>query len=301
MDADSLRIDAIGTPCTSSAGPQTETAAAQRRPDRIEVSVIAPAPYLRDFVGQTPASVHHVAAQRVLHDPAYREFFAEESARGAEIVVDNGVFDLGASLPPLDLLRAAQAVNAAEIILPDVMHDGPGTIRASDRAAAELRELGWTLRLCAVVHAANDDDWLRCYEHFVGCGYVGSIALPASRRKTPSSDLSKNRIAATGYLDAHGMVEPGIVYRLLGLGRAGHLELFEQRRHDWIVSVDCAAPVILGAMGVRMHPDGPYEKIPTPAVDRLGVIDPARFGIVRDNIAAVRYAANCPVEIREAQ
>ncbi|WP_326549978.1 hypothetical protein [Micromonospora sp. NBC_01813] len=263
--------------------------------------MIAPAAYLREFVGQSPATVHHVAAQRVLNNVTYRRFFAEEARRGAEIVIDNGVFDLGASLPAGQLLRAARAVNAAEIILPDVMRDGPATIRESDRAAVELLELGCEFRLCAVLHAADDAEWQRCYEHFVSCGYVGAIALPASRSKTPSGELCKNRVAATSHLDEQGMVDARLIYRLLGLGRAGHLELFDQREHDWIASVDCAAPVILGAMGVRMHPDGPYEKIPTPPVDALGAIDPALFPLIRDNIAAVRQAANCPVQIWEPQ
>jgi thymidylate kinase len=45
----------------------------------INVSVIAPAAYLRCFVAQSPATVHHVAAQRVLQDPTYRAFFLEEA------------------------------------------------------------------------------------------------------------------------------------------------------------------------------------------------------------------------------
>jgi hypothetical protein len=181
------------------------------------------------------------------------------------------------------------------------MHDGPATILASDRAAAELLKIGCEFRLCAVVHAADDTEWLSCYEHFVTRGYVGTIALPASRRKAPSDELSKNRIVATRYLEEQGMVDAGLIYRLLGLGRAGHLELFEQREHAWITSVDCGAPVILGAMGIRMQPNGPYEKVPTPPVDALGVIDPGLFPLIRDNIGAVRHAANCPVQIREPQ
>jgi len=65
----------------------------------IDFSVIAPPDCLDAFVAQEPASVHHVAAQRVLTDPAYRAFFHREAQRGAEIIVDNGVFDLGHALP----------------------------------------------------------------------------------------------------------------------------------------------------------------------------------------------------------
>ncbi|MGW7261196.1 hypothetical protein [Streptomyces sp. NPDC054834] len=61
----------------------------------IDFSVIAPPAYLEDFVAQEPARVHRVAAQRVLSDEIYRVFFAREAERGAEIIVDNGLFDLG--------------------------------------------------------------------------------------------------------------------------------------------------------------------------------------------------------------
>ena len=267
----------------------------------ISVSVIAPAAYLRDFASQSPATVHHVAADRVLRDLAYREFFLEEQQRGAAIIIDNGVFDLGESLGPDDLVRAARAVRAGEIILPDVMRDGPATMQASDRAAAQILGLSEEFRLCVVIHGADDAEWRRCYDHFASAEYAGAVAFPASRRKEPGSGLSGNRAVATRYLEDHALVGPGRVYRLLGLGRTGHLELLEQREHEWISSVDCAAPVLLGAMGVRMHPAGPYGKIPTPRVETVEGIDPARFPLIRDNIKAVRQAAGCPIQIRVPQ
>ncbi|MFI0412401.1 hypothetical protein [Actinomadura sp. 3N508] len=266
----------------------------------ITVSVIAPTAYLREFAAQEPATVHHVAAQRVLSDPVYRAFFLDEAGRGATIIVDNGVFDLGESLKSADLVRAAQAVRAEEIVLPDVMHDAPATMHASDLAARQIREISDEFRLCAVVHATDDDQWRRCYDHFAASPHIGAIAFPASRRKEPSLALSRNRVAATGYLEDHGLVDPSKVYRLLGFGRTGHLELFEQREHEWISSIDGAAPVLLGAMGIRMLPDGPYDKPPTPRVETVEQIDPGRFPLIRHNINTVRCAANCPIQIRDA-
>ncbi|HEX4815946.1 MAG TPA: hypothetical protein VFV66_24635 [Nonomuraea sp.] len=267
----------------------------------IDFSVIAPPDYLEVFVGQEPARVHHVAAQRVLADLAYRAFFRREAERGAEIIVDNGVFDLGHALPAADLIAAAHAVNAREIVLPDVMQDGPATIKASDQAAREIRDLSDGFRLCAVVHAADDAEWLHCYDHFVSCGYIGAIALPASRRPAPEEQLCRTRWAATRYLEDRGMVEKGIIYRLLGLGRTGHLELIEQREHEWIASVDGAAPVILGAMGITMLLGGPYEKPKTPRIEDLGSIPADRFDLIRQNIAVVREAAGSSVRISEAR
>lgn len=78
----------------------------------IDFSVIAPPAYLEQFVAQEPARVHHVAAQHVLGDEIYRAFFSREAERGAEIIVDNGLFDLGYALPAESLVEAALAVSA---------------------------------------------------------------------------------------------------------------------------------------------------------------------------------------------
>lgn len=83
--------------------------------------------------------------------------------------------------------------------------------------------------------------------------WAGAIALPASRRPDPDGQLCRTRWLATAYLKDRGLVDDLIVYRLLGLGRTGHLELIEQREHEWISSVDGAAPVILGAMGIALR------------------------------------------------
>jgi hypothetical protein len=266
----------------------------------IDVSVIAPPDYLDAFVAQEPARVHHVAAQQVLTNAAYRAFFHREAQRGAEIVVDNGVFELGHALPTTDLIAAARAVEAREIILPDVMRDGSATIKASDEAAREIRDLSDEFRLCVVLHASDDQEWLRCYDYFVSSDYAEAIALPASRRPAPEEQLCRTRWTATRYLEDRGMVEDRIVYRLLGLGRTGHLELREQREHEWIASVDGAAPVLLGAMGIAMLPDGPYEKPPTPHIEKLGPIPEERFDLIRQNIHVVREAAGSSVRIQEA-
>ncbi|MFE7485008.1 hypothetical protein [Streptomyces sp. NPDC057552] len=264
----------------------------------IEFSAIAPPAYLRDFVAQEPARVHHVAAQHVLADPGYRDFFSRESARGADIIVDNGLFDLGYALPADQLVAAARTVSATEIILPDVMQDGTATLTASRLAAREIREIaGDAFRLCAVLHARDDEEWHRTYEAIVTEGWAGAVALPASRRPDPAGQLCRTRWAATAHLEDKGLVDDRLVYRLLGLGRTGHLELIEQREHEWISSVDGAAPVILGAMGIALLPEGPYTKPSTPRIEKLGPIPPDRFPLIRANIAVVRAAAGSQVTI----
>lgn len=265
----------------------------------IDVSIIAPARYLPDFARPPAPGVHHVTAQRVLEDRNYRDFYLEQVEQGSAIVLDNGVFDLGVALDAADLVRAAGLVKASEIILPDVMGDTDGTIEASDRGAAQILALTDSYRLCAVVHGQTDADWLRCYEHFLEQDYTGTIALPASR-KPGRTGVAGDRVTATAHLAEHGLVDRNRGYRLLGLGRTGHLELFSQREHDWIASVDCATPVILGYMGVPMELHGPFEKIPTPRVETIVEIPAERFELIRRNIDVVRTAAGTQAAARQS-
>jgi hypothetical protein len=76
-------------------------------------------------------------------------------------------------------------------------------------AARQILEITDELRLCAVVHAADDREWHQVYDHFASRDYTGAIAFPASRSREPSRELPKNRVAATAYLEENGLSSPG--------------------------------------------------------------------------------------------
>lgn len=262
----------------------------------VTVSIIAPPRYLRAFVEQIPPTIHYIAAQRVLQDDSYCTFYLEQADRGAHLVLDNGVFDLGQSLEPHDLLAAARRVRAAEIVLPDVLHDGRATVVASDRAARILHGRNDSIRLCAVIQGMSDDDWLTCYEHFVNSSYVGSIALPSPKLTPNQRCLYADRVRAATYLHNEGLISSRLIYRLLGLGDSGHHELQQQRQLPWIQSVDSSAPVVLGALGIEILRDVAYHK-PTVRVEDLASISQSRFALIRANIATVRAAAGCTTRL----
>jgi hypothetical protein len=265
----------------------------------IQVSVIAPVQYLHDFVEQIPPTIHYIAAQRVLQDACYRRFYLEQAERGASLIVDNGVFDLGHSLCADDLVRAAREVNAYEIVLPDVVHDGRRTVLASERGARAVHRLTDRFRLCAVVQGSSDSDWLRCYDQFVSADYVQAIAIPSPTHRPPLGGLVFDRLQATQHLDTNRLVAPHLVYRLLGLGDSGHIELSHQRQFQWIRTVDSSAPVVLGALGRRITPGQPYTKAST-RVEDLPPIQESCYPIIRQNIATLRAAAGCSLRLLES-
>jgi len=136
-------------------------------------------------VSRTPSSYSAWVTRGVLRSRgcAATSAVPPQAELGAAIIVDNGVFDLGRALPAADQVRAARAVHAQGIILPDMMHDGPATIRASDLAAAQILRITDKFRLCAVVRAADDPEWNHVYDHFASRDYIGAVAFPASRSR----------------------------------------------------------------------------------------------------------------------
>jgi hypothetical protein len=262
----------------------------------IYVSLIAPADYLERFVAQDPPTVHYVAAQRVLANLDYRRFYRTQAEMGAFLILDNGVFDLGQSISVEDLRRAATMIKAHEIVLPDVINDGAATVSSSSRAAREYHRLADSVRLCAVVQGATNSDWLHCYESFCKAKYVDSIALPSPKHDGHLTGVAFSRLVATQYLEKQEMIQSRITYRLLGLGDSGHLELKEQRRHEWLQTVDSSSPVVLGALGIAICDGKPYQK-PAAGVEQVPTIPEANHSIIRQNIRVIRSAAGCPLKI----
>lgn len=260
----------------------------------IAVSIIAPINHLGYLCAQQPPTLHYLAAQRVLDNLHYREFYLEQSRAGAKLIVDNGVFDTGTAMSADDIVRAARAVEAHEVVLPDVIGEAEETMRLSAAALHQIKTLDPSLDVCAVIQGATNKDWLECYRFFYSNSAIDSIALPAPLRPQPGT-LWGDREFATEYLEKHHLVTEAKTYRLLGLGASGHFELAAQRKHTWVKSVDCALPVILGALGLAID-KVQYIK-PTLRVDDIDRMSDESLDIAKHNISTIRAVAGCTISM----
>jgi len=84
-----------------------------------------PTHYLLEWNAMT--DLDFVLAHRVLEDEGYARFHRNRRA-ARELILDNSLHELGASLPIADLLRAAQLVRADYVISPDRFGDPDWTI-----------------------------------------------------------------------------------------------------------------------------------------------------------------------------
>ena len=242
-------------------------------------------------MAQEPPTIHFLSAPRVLRSRRYCRFYRRERERGAYLVLDNGVVDIGEPLPPTDLARAVRLVCADELVLPDVLHQGRATMRLTGRAATQLRGLNESgLRFCVVAQGEDSSEWKRCLEWALSRPYADTIGLPSPEYRNRSTNLPFDRVAATRYINDQGLWQDGRPYHLFGVHDSGHLELRQQRRYSWIRSVDTSAPVVLGALGTSIESARGYRKATTP-IDNIGPIRPELFPIIVKNITVFRTAA----------
>jgi len=126
----------------------------------VKLAIIAP-PQYHELVRATRCYMHMALAQELLRDPIYRKFYHEEAHLGAFIIVDNGAAE--SDCPRFnEVVDAANAISADEIILPDVIENCDETIaRTTDFLACSQVE---ACRRAIVPQGRNIDEWLRCYE-----------------------------------------------------------------------------------------------------------------------------------------
>lgn len=107
----------------------------------------------------------------------YREFY--QAVPGYKIL-DNSLIELGGAVNLQRVLKAAQEINAQEIILPDVFQEGGATVEAVISSIHELRALGEldSYKLMAVAHGKTVEEWVSCFNTLSAIPEIGVIGIP---------------------------------------------------------------------------------------------------------------------------
>ena len=212
----------------------------------MKLAVIAP-PQAQGIVFTMRMSFHLVLAQ-YLEDVHYQDFYATAHRRGDFIMLDNGAGE-GVQMTMKDLLEAADAVQADEITMPDVIGDADATIVAVQKNTQFVPK--WQRAVCP--HGSNWGEWERCAEKLISFG-VATICvgrydnLPGGR--IPALEIIvKNRWQWTHHIHMFGCAEPPIA--------ATHREL---RCAPFIRSMDSGAPIAYAQEG-RLLDEGPHVSL----------------------------------------
>lgn len=230
----------------------------------MRAALIPPIPHLNEY---GHGSFHLLLAHLIKRSP-YRTHYRKERKLNSYLVLDNSAHEKGTGEDAEDLLTCAGAVNAQEIVVPDVLDNADATIEACLSAHEVWYEKKNSLMamhdpaLMYVPQGQTKEDWVRCMHELV------RIHLYCSRRYSLKRDLvlglSKDyEVWPGGLLDLienhiiplkRDLAQKGLKMplHLLGWGR----DLWQlneiAKRHDWIRSTDSAKPFVYALSDIQL-------------------------------------------------
>jgi len=226
--------------------------------------IITPTAHILNIASNSP--MHLLLAHIALKDSTYVANYKRlKNDHGHYLIMDNSAFELGHSMDIIDLLAAADSVNADEIVAPEVFGNLGKTIEAVHNFIPYVSK---DLKIGAVTQGNSMREFLMCYETYELMSEIHVIHVPmldppdSPYNQVPNKTLRimLNRIHFLNLVsELPGKRKP---VHLLGLTDGA--ELMVQKRHKFIRSNDSSSAFIHGYFGVKYTAKGlPVDKIPT--------------------------------------
>jgi len=236
----------------------------------MKVCHIVPADYIE--VCNQNSSMHLLIAPEVLKNKKYQETYKERSLKGGFIIMDNGAFEYGNAFPLYDVIKAAELVQAKELVLPDCYLDSAVTIKRVNQALSELLCNKYTspivqsLSLMAVPQGNTMESYVECFSELlriyeidtIGFSY-GAINEAFKGWKLPECFL---RPTVISYLNSRfNFSKYDKKFHCLGIG--GHpIEISFLKLFEFVRSVDSSKAFICGLEGIDIGNVLPAKYVP---------------------------------------
>jgi hypothetical protein len=180
--------------------------------------------------------------------------FVRDTYEDAFIILDNSLIELGYPLPPADLLRGIEIVQADVIVLPDYLTECDRTLEASKRGIEELTANGLPsyCSMLGVVQGKTWDEYHRCARELVGMG-CNHLSIPRITRKVLGS-----RIQITGEIAERS----GKSLHLLGFSDDLMDDLNAALNNRAVMGIDSTEPLRLGRLGLKYSDTINWSRIP---------------------------------------
>ena len=228
----------------------------------MQLAVIAPNNYLRQFSAYLGNKYYLVLAHRFATQQVYKEFFLQErKTPGTTIILDNGACELGESIPAKKLESIAIELQPDYLVLPDKLHDGVRTLELSQLFLnlVHLDKLPNT-KFIGVVQGRTKSEWLETLKQLTENPMISVIGISSTNAVYDKKKTYYPRIRTLKYLTSHKLLGEKPVH-ILGLDDSGNFELNNFKQYPFIEGADSSAPVVHGAKGIVIHKTRRYQKI----------------------------------------
>jgi hypothetical protein len=205
----------------------------------MKVATISPVPYLNEFA--TLSDTHMVLAHIYLLNDTYRKFYLDRKEKGDTIILDNGAFELGESLPLKKLTPILKELNPQHFILPDKRFDATKTLNLVEKAIEKVSKIS-SANLIGVPQGSDLTEIMFCYNTMMKMPAISGFGIYEEIGEV--SGLGR-RVDFCNYLQLNNPDIKEKYYHMLGmeenLGDTVQLANF-----DWVSSVDSAKPIVYG-------------------------------------------------------
>jgi len=124
---------------------------------------------------------HLLLAHEVVDCPSQWEFLFKGSGlipKGATIIMDNGLIELGEPCDAVVMKDAVDIVNATHAVLPDALEDGAETLKLSRKAMDEWLRMEVDAYYMGVVQGRSYWEIIWCAKNLWNLGATASLGIP---------------------------------------------------------------------------------------------------------------------------
>lgn len=143
---------------------------------KAKLALIPPFSLLDEVSGE-----YYMYLPQLMKSPAYADFVKRTNTEKAYTMLDNGAFE-GMKTSATKLVELAIRMNVNEVVIPDVLHDAEGTIKALEEFHHETLQLRITsavgLKYMAVPQGRTIIECMDCLEEFAKYHFVTTVGLP---------------------------------------------------------------------------------------------------------------------------
>lgn len=205
-------------------------------------------------LGIEARSDYHMCLAHLMNIAEYRKFFEWQVARGAHVIMDNGVVETGQALPIIRLLEIAADVGVTEMTLPDRINDRRVTLHMH-KNALELIEMCGDLssqssqlryshqKVMVIPQGCDQEDWIASVVDMLKLAeeHPNIVAVGISKFCV-GEKLFKSRLDALNSVP--GLLESPLDIHLLGCpDHPSEIRYIAKELNERVRGVDSGLPV----------------------------------------------------------
>lgn len=234
-------------------------------------------------------------------DEEYFQLFKDAVAAGREVILDNGVFELGEAWDADQFAGWVDKLQPTWYIVPDVLEDGEATVARFMEFISKYR--GLPGKIIGVAQGKDYNDYVKCYKAIepycdkIGMSFDCSWYREGVKSDNPWVQLTCGRVRNLIRMDDDHIINRYKPHHLLGVALPQEMACYQLFQKEdtfrWIDSVDTSNPVVHGLKGIAYSSDGLLSKESQKLYTMINAeVSPTQMHIIECNIEQFRRFCN---------